>query len=63
MIVYDVTDRESFDNVREWMQEIENYAQKNVNILLIGNKNDLLNKREVSFEEGKALCKNIVILL
>ncbi len=41
MIVYDVTDRESFDNVREWMQEIENYAQKNVNILLIGNKNDL----------------------
>jgi Ras-related protein Rab-1A len=41
MIVYDVTDRESFDNVREWMQEIENYAQKDVNILLIGNKNDL----------------------
>ena len=41
MIVYDITDRQSFENVSEWMEEIENYAQKNVNILLIGNKNDL----------------------
>ena len=61
MIVYDVTDRESFDNVRQWMQEIENYAQKNVNILLIGNKNDLDSRREVTFEEGKALG-NIISL-
>ena len=45
MIVYDVTNRESFNNVRSWMQEIDNYAQKDVNILLVGNKNDLEEKR------------------
>ena len=43
MIVYDVTNRESFLNVRSWMSEIETYAQKDVNILLVGNKNDLKN--------------------
>mmetsp|Transcript_9520 Transcript_9520/g.10680 ORF Transcript_9520/g.10680 Transcript_9520/m.10680 type:complete len:135 (-) Transcript_9520:279-683(-) len=41
MIVYDVTSRESFDQVRQWMQEIEKFASKNVNKLLVGNKCDL----------------------
>jgi len=45
MIVYDVTNRESFVHVRNWLDEINNYAQKNVNILLVGNKNDLEDKR------------------
>ena len=52
IIVYDVTNRDSFDNVRQWMTEIERFATENVNKLLIGNKCDLEEKREVSFEEG-----------
>ena len=51
IIVYDVTNRDSFDNVRQWMTEIERFATENVNKLLIGNKCDLEEKREVSYEE------------
>ena len=35
MVVYDVTDRESFEGIKNWMQEIEKYAQENV-IRIIG---------------------------
>ena len=37
MVVYDVTDRESFEGVRNWVQEIEKYAQENV-IKILGNQ-------------------------
>jgi len=58
IIVYDVTNKDSFDNVRQWMQEIDRFATENVNKLLIGNKCDLEEKREVSYEEGLELAKN-----
>jgi Ras-related protein Rab-1A len=38
MVVYDVTDRESFEGVKNWIQEIEKYAQENV-IKILGNYN------------------------
>jgi len=56
MIVYDITDRDSFDNVRTWMQEIDKYAQENVIRVLIGNKADIDDKRKVTTKEGKELA-------
>lgn len=56
IIVYDVTDPESFNNVRNWMQEIDKYAAENVNKLLVGNKCDMVAKKAVSYEEGKELA-------
>jgi Ras-related protein Rab-1A len=53
IIVYDITDRESFDNVKQWLNEIDRYACENVNKLLVGNKCDLEAKRQVEFEEAK----------
>ncbi|CBZ54756.1 hypothetical protein NCLIV_051820 [Neospora caninum Liverpool] len=53
IIVYDVTDRDSFNNVKNWMMEIDKYAMEGVSKLLVGNKCDLTSKRVVSFEEGK----------
>jgi GTPase SAR1 family protein len=38
MVVYDVTDKESFEGVKNWIQEIEKYAQENV-IKILGNYN------------------------
>jgi len=54
--VYDITDRESFDNVKQWLNEIDRYACENVNKLLVGNKSDLDSKRQVDFEEAKAFA-------
>ncbi|KYK67979.1 putative small GTP binding protein rab1a, partial [Toxoplasma gondii TgCatPRC2] len=53
IIVYDVTDRESFNNVKNWMMEIDKYAMEGVSKLLVGNKCDLTSKRTVTYEEGK----------
>lgn len=52
-IVYDVTDQDSFNNVKQWLNEIDRYASENVNKLLVGNKSDLIDKRVVSYETTK----------
>merc|ERR1712097_226907 len=44
IVVYDVTDQESFNNVKQWLHEIDRYACENVNKLLVGNKSDLTSK-------------------
>ena len=53
LVVYDITDRESFENLNSWLIEIEKNANKNVFKILIGNKCDLEDKRKVTFQEGK----------
>lgn len=52
-MVYDVTDQESFNNVKQWLNEIDRYASDSVNKLLVGNKCDLTSKKVVSYETGK----------
>jgi small GTP-binding protein len=47
IIVYDVTEQDSFNNVKQWLNEIDRYASENVNKLLVGNKADLTNKKVV----------------
>lgn len=56
IVVYDVTERESFKSVSNWFGEIGRYASENVNKLIIGNKSDLESKKVVTFEEGKSLA-------
>jgi len=59
IVVYDVTDKESFNNVKHWMQEIDKYAADGVNKLLIGNKCDLSSKKVVSYDEAKELAEGL----
>ncbi len=61
IIVYDVTDRDSFDNVRQWMHEIDRFANENVNRLLVANKCDLEGQRKVPYEEGAQIAKHYQI--
>ena len=53
MIVYDITDKESFNNLNTWLIEIEKNAPNNVYKILVGNKNDLEDQRQVSTDQGK----------
>lgn len=61
-VVYDVTDQESFNNVKQWLSEIDRYASENVNKLLVGNKCDLTANKVVSYETAKVKT-NISMLL
>jgi len=51
--VYDCTDQESFNNVKQWLEEIDRYACDNVNKLLVGNKCDLTTKKVVDYTTAK----------
>ena len=53
MLVYDITDLESFQNLNSWLIEIEKNASKNVYKILVGNKCDMESERKVTVEQGK----------
>ncbi|KAK0410561.1 hypothetical protein QR680_005196 [Steinernema hermaphroditum] len=61
IVVYDITDQESFNNVKQWLQEIDRYACENVNKLLVGNKCDLNNKRAVEHNIAKEYADQLGI--
>ena len=51
-IVYDITRKLTFDNIDKWVTDLKTNGDKNISIILIGNKSDLEDKREVEKEEG-----------
>ncbi|KAL6595052.1 hypothetical protein ACP70R_048155 [Stipagrostis hirtigluma subsp. patula] len=56
LLVYDVTDESSFNNIRNWIRNIEQHASDNVNKILVGNKVDMDTKRVVSTAQGQKLA-------
>uniref|UniRef100_V9LEA5 Ras-related protein Rab-1A-like protein n=1 Tax=Callorhinchus milii TaxID=7868 RepID=V9LEA5_CALMI len=63
IVVYDVTDQESYNNIKQWLQEIERYASENVNRLLVGNKCDLLSKKVVDYTVAKEFADSLAVPL
>ena len=57
VIIYDITSRESFNNINNWMEQIENIVGDRVKCIIFGNKNDLVSERKVQKEEGEELAK------
>ncbi|KAK8890953.1 hypothetical protein M9Y10_028154 [Tritrichomonas musculus] len=53
LIVFDLTSRDSFNSVERWYQDLKEIASSDVVTALIGNKNDLEDKRDVTYEEAK----------
>jgi len=63
IVVYDVTNQESFNNVKQWLQEIDRYASENVNKLLVGNKSDLTSQKVVDYNTAKEFADGLGIPL
>uniref|UniRef100_A0A8B9CCY4 small monomeric GTPase n=1 Tax=Anser brachyrhynchus TaxID=132585 RepID=A0A8B9CCY4_9AVES len=57
LLLYDITSKMSFDNIRAWLTEIHEYAQKDVVIMLLGNKADVSSERAVRTEDGASLAR------
>ena len=56
LIVYDITNQNSFDSVKHWIEDVKNYADKDTHLVLVGNKIDLKDQRKISKEDGQNLA-------
>ncbi|KAJ1511744.1 GTP-binding protein of the rab, partial [Coelomomyces lativittatus] len=61
IVVYDVTDEDTFHSVKNWLQEIDRYAVEGVNKLLVGNKSDLVAKKVVDTSKAQELAQQLDI--
>ena len=52
-LVYDISDRDTYDSIEKWLKKKERYAPKNVVTMLLGNKCDLEDERKVTTDEGQ----------
>ncbi len=57
LVVYDITDRESFNNVSTWVDECRKYGPSTISLVLVGNKIDLENERKISYDVGLEYAK------
>ncbi|XP_043089462.1 ras-related protein Rab-8A-like [Puntigrus tetrazona] len=56
MLVYDITNEKSFDNIKNWIRNIEEHASADVEKMILGNKCDINEKRQVSKDRGEKLA-------
>ena len=62
LVVYDISSKESFSNVSSWVEDCKNQSPKTIFMVLVGNKCDLDDKREVTKEEGQELAEKYGML-
>eukprot|EP01125_Pyxidicula_operculata_P000928 TRINITY_DN1080_c1_g2_i3.p2 TRINITY_DN1080_c1_g2~~TRINITY_DN1080_c1_g2_i3.p2 ORF type:complete len:214 (+),score=49.85 TRINITY_DN1080_c1_g2_i3:769-1410(+) len=61
ILTYDVTNAESFANLKMWAKAIDQHAAKSVNRILVGNKCDLVDKRQIESSKGQELASEMQI--
>ena len=52
LIVYDITRKNTFDNIDKWITDLKLNGDKNICIIILGNKSDLIDKREINKNDG-----------
>jgi Ras-related protein Rab-1A len=57
VLVLDLTNRSSFEGVEKWMEDVNTYGPKDCVIIIVGNKSDLDDDRQVSYTEAYNLAK------
>ena len=58
IITYDITNKQSFDNIQDWINEVRNQVSNKVLLVLVGNKIDLEKERIVNYDEGKKFAED-----
>lgn len=58
VVTFDVTNEESFKNVRKWMESIFEHADQNICKVMVGNKIDLADERKISTKEAQELANS-----
>ena len=62
LVVYDISNKDSFNNVSSWVEDCRNQSPKTIFMVLVGNKCDLDDKRQVTKEEGQELAEKYGML-
>jgi len=62
VVVYDITNKASFNNVTKWIDDAKAIRGNDLMIILVGNKIDVAEKRQVGTEEGQALAKELDVM-
>lgn len=57
LLVYDITKRQTFEHIPRWLEELRGHADKNIVIMLVGNKTDLEDQRAVATEDAKEFAE------
>lgn len=59
ILMYDVTNEESFNSVQDWVTQIKTYSWDNAQVILVGNKSDMEAERVVTYDRGKQLADQL----
>ncbi len=58
LVIYDITQKETFANIEKWVNDLKCKGDPKITIIIIGNKNDLEEKRQISKEQGEEKAKS-----
>ncbi|KAF3333992.1 ras-related protein Rab2BV [Carex littledalei] len=61
LLVYDITKKQTFDNIQRWLRELRDHADSNIVIMLAGNKTDLTHLRAVQLDDARSLAEMEVL--
>ena len=56
IVIFDLTDQSSFNDLKKWIKDIKNYGEKDIQIIVVGNKLDLFNQRKVTQSQANNFC-------
>lgn len=59
ILMYDITNEESFNSVQDWVTQIKTYSWDNAQVILVGNKCDMEEERVISSERGRQLAEQL----
>lgn len=59
LLVYDITKMNTFESVERWLSELKDHADTNIVVMLVGNKCDLMDQRQVSVEEATTVARRL----